>query len=139
MTKSLKTSTLQADTNRNVTLMTPVNETPCQAHEEQIQENSRKIVGLEARADYKEDIIKDIKVNMKELKDSVDTLGETINNFVLKSVNDDSNLRELVNKQDNRITALETTNKTLKWVIGIGFTALTGAIGLLTFLLTHIH
>ena len=53
----------------------------------------------------------------------MESVEKTITDFTLKSINDDNTLRELVNKQDNRITALETTNKTLKWTIGIGFTA----------------
>ena len=108
-------------------------------HEEQIQGQSRKIAALETRADYKEKIIMGVKDDIKELKDSVDSLDKTITDFILKSINDDSTLRELVNRQDNRITALETTNKTLKWVIGLGFTALTSAVAVMAFIMAHLH
>lgn len=108
-------------------------------HEDQIQSQSRKIAELETRADYKEKMITDLNQSMKDMKSSMDSLEKTINEFILKSVNDDSALRELVNKQDNRITALETTNKTLKWVIGIGFTILTTITALLGFFISHIH
>ena len=108
-------------------------------HEEQIQGQSRKIAELETRADYKEKIITELKDDIKDLKVSMESLDKTITDFILKSINDDSALRELVNKQDNRITALEATNRTLKWVIGLGFTALTSIVGLLAFLVTHIH
>lgn len=108
-------------------------------HEEQIQNQSRKIAELETRADYKEKIIMDLKNDIKDLKESMDSLDKTITDFILKSINDDGTLRELVNKQDNRITALEATNKTLKWVIGIGFTALGALVTLLAFLMTYLH
>ena len=108
-------------------------------HEEQIQNQSRKIAELETRANYKEQSIMDLKNDIKGLKDSMDSLDKTITDFILKSINDDSTLRELVNKQDNRITALETTNKTLKWVITIGFTALGTLIAVLAFLVAHLH
>lgn len=108
-------------------------------HEDQIQGQSRKIAELETRADYKEKMIDDLNENMKEIKKSIDSLEDTINEFILKSINDDSNLRELVNVQDNRITALETTNKNLKWVIGIGFSALSVIITALSFFMVHLH
>lgn len=108
-------------------------------HEEQIQDQSRKIAELETRADYKEKIIMDLKNDIKDLKKSMDSLDNTITDFILKSINDDGTLRELVNRQDNRITALEATNRTLKWVVGIGFTALGALVTLLAFLMTHLH
>lgn len=108
-------------------------------HEEQIQGQSRKIAELETRADYKEKMIDELNENMKEVKKTMDSLEKTITDFILKSINDDSALRELVNKQENRITALETTNRTLKWVIGIGFTAIGTFVTVLAFLIVHLH
>ena len=108
-------------------------------HEEQIQGQSRKIAELETRANYKEQIIMDLKNDIKELKDSMDSLDKTITDFIFKSINDDNALRDLVNQQDNRITALETTNKTLRWVIAIGFTIIGTLITALSFLVSHLH
>lgn len=108
-------------------------------HEEQIQGQSRKIAELETRANYKEKMIDELNESMKDIKETIESLDKTINNFILKSVNDDGKLREIINKQDNRITALETTNRTLKWVIGIGFTALASVVTLLSFLIIHLH
>lgn len=108
-------------------------------HEEQIHNQSRKIAELETRADYKEKMINELNEGMKEVKKSMDSLDKTITDFIFKSINDDSNLRELVNKQDNRITALETTNKTLKWAIGIGFTSLGVMVTVLGFFISHLH
>jgi len=85
--------------------MTPPVETPCAAHEEQIQELSRKTTELETRSKYKEDSIKELKADMKELKESVDTLNETVNKVMLNSIKDDNDLKQ-------RVLALETQIKT---------------------------
>ena len=96
-------------------------DTPCADHEEQIQNNSRQIAELQTRADYKEDIIKELKTDMKEIKQDMKDIKEDINTFILKSVNDDSNIKEILNKQDNRITSLETTVKVLQWITTLLF------------------
>lgn len=119
-------------------MMSPDHHSEC-LHEDQIQGQSRKIAELETRADYKEKMITDLNETMKDMKKSMDSLEKTINDFILKSINDDSALRELVNIQENRITALETTNKTLKWIIGLGFTGLATVISILGFLISHLH
>ncbi len=108
-------------------------------HEEQIQVQSRKIAELETRADYKEKMITDLNESMKEIKKSMDSLDKTITDFILKSINDDSTIKEIVNAQGNRITSLEATNRTLKWVIGLGFTALGVLIAALSFFMVHLH
>lgn len=108
-------------------------------HEEQIQVQSRKITELETRADYKEKMITELNTSMKEIKVAMDSLDKTITDFILKSINDDSALRELVNDQDNRITALETTNKTLKWVIGIGFSIFSLIMAILGLIIAFVH
>ena len=76
---------------------------------------------------------------MKEIKQSMDSLDKSITDFILKSINDDSTLRELVNDQDNRITALETTNRTLKWVIGIGFSVFALIISILGLIIAFVN
>lgn len=108
-------------------------------HEEQIQGQSRKIAELETRADYKEKMIGDLNESMKEMKKSMDSLEKTITEFILKSINDDSTIKEIVNSQGNRITSLETTNKTLKWIIGIGFTSLSTLIAILGLLIAYLN
>ena len=108
-------------------------------HDEQIQNQSRKIAELETRADYKEKMINELNDNMREVKKSMESLEKSITDFMLKSINDDSTLRELVNDQDNRITALETTNKTLKWVIGIGFSVFALIISILGLIIAFVN
>lgn len=107
-------------------------------NEELIQNQNRKITELETRADYKEKMIDELSQNMKELKQSMDSLDKSITDFILKSISDDNILRELVNSQGNRITSLETTNKTLKWVIGIGFSIFTLIISLFGIIIASI-
>ena len=116
-----------------------MSETPCVEHETMIQGQSRKIAELETRSNYKEKSIMEIKEDIKDLKDSMESLDKTITDFILKSINDDSALRELVNHQDNRITALETRNKTLEKIVGLGFTTISVAVAALAFIMAHIH
>ena len=53
-------------------------------HEEQIQNQSRKIAELETRADYKEKMITDLNDSMKDMKESMDSLEKTINDYFKK-------------------------------------------------------
>lgn len=80
-------------------------ETPCTQHEEQIQENSREIAELKARADYKDKRIDELKKDMHEIKQSIDNLTNTVNNSIVNSIKDDKDL-------DNRVTSLETKIET---------------------------
>ena len=93
--------------------MTPV-ETPCIAHEEQIQQNARNIAELKARADYKDKRIDELKKDMKDLNDKMDKLSNDVNEAIRKSITGD-------NEIDRRVTSLETTVKVLKWIIGLLF------------------
>ena len=81
--------------------------------DEQLQGQSRKIAELEARADYKDKRIDEIKEDMHELKESIDSIDKTITNFILKSVTDDNNLKDYINKLENRVTSLESRQDTI--------------------------
>lgn len=87
--------------------------------DEQLQGQSRKIEALETRADYKEEMIKELKEDMKELKQDMKDLKQDINNFLLQSVNSDGDLKDIIRDQDNRITALETAKKE-QWKLFLG-------------------
>lgn len=84
--------------------MTPI-ETPCQDHEAQIQENSRKISGLETRADYKDKRINELIEDNKRIEAKIDKLTETVNDVIVNSIKDDNDL-------NNRVIALETKLET---------------------------
>lgn len=108
--------------NTSVMLMTAAEYT-C-IHEEQIQGQSRKIEALETRADYKEDAIKELKDDMKELKKSMDSLDKTINDYIIKSIEDDNTLKSYINSLENRITALEAADsERWKFYLGLGTAA----------------
>ena len=99
--------------NTRVTLMT--NETPQTCfHEELIQKHARKIEALETKANYKEEMIKELKQDMKDLNDKMDKLSDDVNEAIRKSITGD-------NEIDRRVTSLETTVKVLKWVTGLLF------------------
>lgn len=101
-------------------------------HEDQIQGQSRKIAELETKAIYKEKMIVDLNEKMDKMGDKLDKIDHCVSDLKLQSERDDFNI-------DNRVTQLETTNKTLKWVISIGFSALTTAVAVMAFLIVHLH
>lgn len=88
----------------------PPMETPCNEHESQIQENSRKIAELETRADYKELRINELIENNKRIEAKLDNLADTLNGVVVNSIRDDNDLK-------NRVVQLETKLETQEEVI----------------------
>lgn len=91
----------------NVGMRMVVNETPCSEHEQQIQENSRKIAELETRADYKDKRIDELIENNKRIEAKVDKLTETVNSVVVNSIKDDNELKEKVTKLETKIDTQE--------------------------------
>ena len=108
-------------------------------HEEQLIGQSRAIERLDAELNYKKERLDDLKRDNEKIQDTLNQINKCVNKIVLASKRDDDRLKTIIYEQDNRITALETTNSTLKWVIGIGFTGLASVVGLLTFLITNLH
>ena len=100
--------------------------------EKQVNKHETDIAGLKLRADFKEEQIKEIKKDIKEVSDKLDTVGEKLDNWQHQSEQDDFNI-------DRRVTQLETTQNTLKWVIGLGLTCIGTAVAILTFFLTILH
>ncbi len=83
----------------------PANETPCIAHEEQIQNNTRKIAELEAHASFKEQRISELIEDNKRIETKIDKLTETVNKVMLNSIQDDNDLKQ-------RVLTLETKSDT---------------------------
>ena len=81
--------------------MLPTTETPCVAHEEQIQENAKKIAELEAKNGFKAQRINELIEDNKRIESKIDNLTESVNKSILASVQGDSDLKE-------RVLALET-------------------------------
>ena len=86
--------------NMNVMTMA-VSETPCTQHEEQIQENAKKIAELEAKNGFKAQRINELIEDNKRIESKIDKLTESVNKSILASVQGDSDLKE-------RVLALET-------------------------------
>ena len=132
-----------------VMMMNPVNTTPCNEHEQQIQENSKKIAKLESKAEYKESRINELITDNKRIESKIDELTKTVNDVIVNSIKDDNDLK-------NRVIALETQIQTQNDVIEkykdeqrkqrdedrqktnqyLGF--ITAGICILTFVLTYV-
>ena len=108
-------------------------------HEELLQSHSLQLKEHETELHFKKEKLDEIKSNNERMEEKIDDIKDSVNEIILASKRDDSQLKEIIAKQDNRITALETTNKTLKWIVGIGLTGLSVGVGFLAFLITHIH
>ena len=100
--------------------------------EKQVNKHETDIAELKARADFKDVRIEEIKTEMEKIDKKIDKIDESLNQLKLQSERDDFNI-------DNRVTQLETTQNTLKWIIGIGLTCIGTAVTVLAFFLTIIH
>ena len=107
-------------------------------YEEQIQGQSRKIEALETRANYKEDVIKELKTDMKELKESMDSLDKTINEYIIQSIKDDNTLKEYINSLENRVTSLESRQDTIYKLL-LATPAIIALLGLIAIYIHYIN
>lgn len=105
----------------------PPLETPCTEHEQQIQENSRKISALETRADYKEKRIDELYNKIEKMETKIDEINENVNKIVQSSIESDNQL-------ELRLTKLETTVRVLKWLTSLLFGS-----GILFMIYTLVH
>lgn len=101
-------------------------------HERRLNKNENRITELEAKASFKEERIHELKISMDEMDKKLDKIDDCVHHLKLQSERDDFNI-------DNRVTQLETTQNTLKWVIGIGLTAIGTATAVLAFVVTIVH
>ena len=94
-------------------------------HEEQIQDHSLQIKGLETRSEFKEHQIEELNRKIDKMEKKIDTINDNVNKLILQSSQDDKNL-------EVRLTKIETDMKNQKeeaqrktiW-IGIALTILT--------------
>ena len=82
-------------------------ETPCVAHEEQIQELSRKTAELEAKNGFKQQRISELIEDNRRIESKIDKLTETVNNVVVNSIKDDKDLKEDITKLKSKVEAQE--------------------------------
>ena len=90
------------------------NETPCAQHEEQIQDNTKKISALETRADYKDKRIDELNNKMDKIEEKLDKLNETVNKVVLNSVQGDNDIQQRLTALENQVSAREDALKQYK-------------------------
>lgn len=100
--------------------------------EKQVQKHETDIAELKVRADFKEKQIEEIKTDIKEVSEKLDGVNEKLDQWQHQSEQDDFNI-------DTRVTQLETTQNTLKWVIGIGLSVIGTAVAVLGLFLTLLH
>ena len=94
-------------------------------HEELLQDHSLKLTELDKEVQFKKEKIEDLQKTTKEINKKLDKL-------IRHSEQSDFDI-------NNRVTQLETTQDTLKWVIGIGLTCVGTAVAVLAFIITIIH
>lgn len=82
-----------------------MNNETCLQHEEQIQELSRKMAELAAHAGFKEQRMSELIEDNKRIETKIDKLTETVNKVMLKSIQDDNDLKQ-------RVLTLETKSNT---------------------------
>lgn len=94
-------------------------------HEEQIQQQSRKIEALEVRADFKEQQITELNKKMDKLNDKFDEVIQGFNDLRIQSKNDDKDL-------ELRLKAIETELRLQKQTTKDNYTKLSMIIGIVT-------
>ena len=82
--------------------------------DDQLQNQSRKIAELEARANYKDERIEQIIQDQKRMEDKIDDLTEAVSQLKYQSLQDDKDI-------DKRVTSLESTVSVLKWITTLLF------------------
>lgn len=112
--------------------MVPVNDTPCADHEEQIQSNKRQIAEVKTELKFKEQRIDDLYLKMEKLEAKIDLMNENINQLILQSNKDDTQLelrlkaietelavqKQITADNHNRVSSLLA-------IIGVGLTIIT--------------
>ena len=111
--------------------MTPV-ETPCADHEEQIQTNKRQIAEVKTELKFKEQRIDDLYLKMEKLEAKIDLMNENINQLILQSNKDDTQLELRLKAIETELAvqkqvAMDNHNRvsSLLAIVGVGLTIIT--------------
>ena len=86
--------------------------------EKKVDEHSIQIQELQDEVDFK-------KWKIDSLIQKIDNLTDVVQQIQLNQIKDDNDIK-------NRVTALESTQSTLKWVVGVGMTVISVIIAYLT-------
>ena len=93
--------------------------------EQKIDEHSLQIQELKDEVDFK-------KWKIDSLIEKIDNLTTVVQQIQLNQLKDDSDIK-------NRITSIESTMTTLKWVVGVGLSALGVIVGYISLMMTVLH
>lgn len=93
--------------------------------EKKVEEHTVLIQELKDEIDFK-------RWKIDTLIEKIDNLTKVVQEIQLSQLKDDSDIK-------NRVTGIESTIKTLKWVTGIGLSIVGTAIAVLGFVITFLH
>ena len=93
--------------------------------EQKIDEHSLQIQELKDEVDFK-------KWKIDSLIEKIDNLTTVVQQIQLNQLKDDSDTK-------TRITSIESTMTTLKWVVGVGLSALGVLVAYLSLMMTVLH
>ena len=107
-------------------------DTPCQDHEEQIQNNTRQIAEVQTELRFKEKRIDDLYLKMEKVENKIDIMNENINQLILQSNKDDTQLELRLKAIETELaiqkqTAIDNHNRvsSLLAIVGVGLTIIT--------------
>ena len=107
-------------------------DTPCETHEQLIQENTREIAELQTEIRFKEKRIDDVYLKVEKMEEKIDRLNENVNTLILNSNKGDTDLelrlkaietelavqKEITAQNHNRVSSLLA-------LVGVGLTIIT--------------
>lgn len=94
-------------------------------HEEQIQDHSVQIKGLETKADYKEKRLDELNEKIDKMEEKIDALSDNVNQLLLQSSQQDNQLEiRLAKIETDMENQKQESQRRVTW-IGIGLTILT--------------
>lgn len=107
--------------------------------DEQIQHQSRKIEGLEVRADFKEQQIQDLIDKMDKLNDKLDKVIEGFNELKMQSKADDKELELRLKAIETELALQKQTTKDNYNKLSIFIAGVTIVFTALTFFMNYLH
>ena len=93
--------------------------------EKRVDEHSLQIQELKDEVDFK-------KWKIDSLIDKIDNLTKVVQEIQLNQLKDDNDIK-------NRVTGIESTMTTLKWVVGVGLSILSLVVGYIGLVITILH
>ena len=93
--------------------------------EAKVEEHSIQIQELKDEISFK-------RWKIETVLEKIDDLTKCVQQIQVHQLKDDSDIKE-------RVTSIESSISTLKWVIGIGLSLISGAVAVLSFIITFLH